>query len=189
MRTNWQTNWPFNIMKIASSVFIKPEIMTIKFEEVTVYSVISLLDGSSGWGCHILLVEVVLKLCECFSGWLGLLEKKSGILRTKLNCFCLLEEESCTPSTLLKLCEELLQTRNTYNLWEKTEHTLHACTHTLIVFAHLVLLLFSFQAVQTVENKFFVQLFAGMTDKSPNGFSFCFKTLPGAQSCLEMMTK
>lgn len=54
---------------------------------------------------------------------------------------------------------------------------------------HLVMLHFCFQAVQVVENKFFAQLIVGVTDKPPNCFSFCFKILPRAQSCLEMMKK
>ncbi len=66
---------------------------------------------------------------------------------------------------------------------------MHVHTHTCTVHTHLVMLQLSFQAVQAVENKFFVQLIVGVADKPPNCFSFCFKILPGAQSCLEMIQK
>ena len=57
-------------------------------------------------------------------------------------------------------------------------------THTHILQTHLVMLQFSFQAVQAVENELFLQLIVGIGDKPPNRFSFCFKILPAAQSCL-----
>ena len=63
------------------------------------------------WVKHILLVEVVLQLCDCLSGGLGLLQKQSQILRTELDICCLLQEEICSHTKLLDLCEELLQTR------------------------------------------------------------------------------
>lgn len=66
---------------------------------------------------------------------------------------------------------------------------MHVHTDRHTAHTHLVMLQFSFQAVQVVENKFLVQLIVGITDKPPNCFSFCFKILPGAQSCLEMMKK
>lgn len=64
---------------------------------------------------------------------------------------------------------------------------MHVHKHTCSAHTHLVMLQFIFQAVQVVENKFFVQLIVGITDKPPNSFSFCFKILPGAQNCLEVM--
>lgn len=72
---------------------------------------------------------------------------------------------------------------------QNTELSLNAHTHTLTVHTHLVLLQFSFQAVKAIENKVLVQLIVGITDKSPNCFSFRVKLLPGAQSCLKMMKK
>ena len=57
-------------------------------------------------------------------------------------------------------------------------------THT-----HLVMLQFSSQAVQAVENKLFVQLTVASADKPPNFFSLCFKILPGAQNSLKIMKK
>ena len=54
-------------------------------------------------------------------------------------------------------------------------------THT-----HLIAFQFSSQAVQAVEDKFPVQLIAGVADKPANNFSLCFEMLPGAECGLEV---
>lgn len=132
-----------------------------------------------------------MKLCDCFSGGLGLLQQKSVILWTELNICCFLQEELCSHRTLLNLREKLLQARKKpiYFISKDRAYTICTYTHThMSVHTDLVMLQFSFQAVQAVENKFFVQLIVGVTDKPPHCFSFGFEVLPGAQSCLEMMT-
>lgn len=59
----------------------------------------------------ILLVEVVLKLCDCFFGGLGLLYKKSLIFWTKMSICCFLQEKIRLHRTLLNLYKELLHAR------------------------------------------------------------------------------
>lgn len=96
--------------------------------------------GGLGWW-DVLLVEVVLKLCDRFSGGLGLLQKKSLILRTELNICCLLQEEICSHRTLLDLREELLQARKKpiFYVSRYRAHTICMYTHTHVLYIHTLL--------------------------------------------------
>lgn len=61
--------------------------------------------------------------------------------------------------------------------------------HARFAHTHLVMLQFNFQAVQAVEKEYLVQFIVSIADEPPNCFSFCFKTFPGAQRCLEVTKK
>lgn len=96
---------------------------------------------------------------------------------------------ACTEHSLTFIRSSYMQERSQYIVRANTEDTLYACTYMFTVHTNLVLLQFSFQAVQAIENKLLVQLVVGITNEPPNCFSFCFEILPWAQSCLKMMKK
>lgn len=95
------------------------------------------VDYNSRGGWDILLVEVVLKLCDCFSSRMGLLQKKRLILWTELNICRLLQQEICSYRTFFDSCKELLKAnknKNVYTVWASKGHLkyVYMHTHTLV---------------------------------------------------------
>lgn len=75
-------------------------------------------------------------MCDCFSGGLGLLYKKSLTFWTKLSICCFLQEKIRSHRTLLNLYEELLQARKKpiYCMSKiQSFHYMHIHTHLLYI--------------------------------------------------------